>query len=454
MSQPDFVIRSQRILTPDRIQAGTIHVEKGKITAVAGWNEIPPGCPVVEVGNDVLMPGLIDPHVHLNEPGRTEWEGFATATRAAAAGGITTVVDMPLNSIPPTTTLAHLETKAEAASGQCQVDVGFWGGAIPGNSGEFAAMLKAGVFGFKCFMVDSGVEEFPFVTESDLRLAMRELARLDGQLLAHAELGGPIEAACAHQSHFSAEEHRRYHNYLASRPPAAENEAIALLIRLCREYRTRTHIVHLSSSAGIDLLCDSWDDDLPTTAETCLHYLHFAAEEIPDGATEFKCAPPIRERANQKRLWHGLMDGMIQFVVSDHSPCTPNLKHQETGDFSQAWGGISSLQLGLSVIWTGLEKRGLGMEFLPQWMCEGPAQFLGLSGRKGSFSVGADADFVVWNPEAEFQLAAEQLHHRHKLTPYAGQTLKGVVRETWLRGEKIYENGQFVGNPRGAWIKP
>jgi allantoinase len=392
------------------------------------------------------MPGLVDTHVHINEPGRTNWEGFATATRAAAAGGVTTLVDMPLNSIPPTTTVAGFREKLEAARSQCYVDVGFWGGVVPGNNGELASLLGEGVVGFKCFLVHSGVDEFPNVTEDDLRTAMPELARLSAVLIVHAEVPGPI----SNTNSPGAPE--KYSTFLASRPRAAENDAVKLMTKLSSEFGTRVHIVHHSSSDALSMLSDAKSEGLMITAETCPHYLAFAAEEISDGATEFKCCPPIRERENREQLWSALGNGTIDMIVSDHSPCPPEMKLRETGDFMQAWGGISSLQLRLPIVWTEGKRRGFALQEMARWLCSAPAELVGLSKRKGTIEVGKDADLVIWNPDKQFMVEGKTLHHRHKLTPYRGRVLEGVVEKTFLRGKKIYDGGEFIGEPQGLLL--
>ncbi|HEV2130748.1 MAG TPA: allantoinase AllB, partial [Longimicrobiaceae bacterium] len=417
---------------------------------VTAFEQTPADPPLVDAGDAVVMPGLVDTHVHINEPGRTEWEGFETATRAAAAGGVTTLVDMPLNSIPAATAVAGLRAKLEAAAEQCWVDVGFWGGMVPGNRTELGPLLAAGARGFKCFLVPSGVEEFPHVSEHDLREALPELAARGAVLLAHAELPGPLEAASATLS----ADPRSYAAYLRSRPPQAEVEAIRLLIRLCREVGARIHIVHLAAAEALPLLREARAEGLPITAESCPHYLHFAAEEIPDGATQLKCAPPIRERANRERLWEALGDGTIGMVGTDHSPCPPAMKALDSGDFGRAWGGISSLQLGLSVMWRGARERGYPLDRLAEWMSAAPARLAGLGHRKGAIAVGYDADLVVWSPETEFVVDPAGLHHRHKLTPYAGARLPGVVEMTFLRGEKIYDRGEFRTGPSGRILGP
>ena len=383
------------------------------------------------------MPGLVDTHVHINEPGRAEWEGFSTATRAAAAGGITTLIEMPLNSIPATTSLNALHEKVAAAQNQCWVDVGFWGGVVPGNVAELKPMLAAGCFGFKCFLAPSGVDEFPCVDESELRLAMRELAVADARLLVHAELREFIATF--------GMAGRNYRDYLNSRPKMAENSAIRLLLHLSGETGCAVHIVHLSSVDVIEDLHAARTRQLPVTVETCPHYLALCADEIPDGATEFKCAPPIREKSNREALWKALRDGVIDMIVTDHSPCPPEMKLKATGDFFAAWGGIASLQLSLSVVWTEAVARGFREEHIARWMAAVPAKIAGLSGKKGEIAPGCDADFVVWDPAEEFTVDAASLHHRHKLTPYAGRRLCGVVKKTYLRGRLVSSDDQPFG---------
>ncbi len=446
----DLVIRGHRIVASEFFGAASIHIRDGRIVAVAKPDDVPAGVPVYDAGHLAVMPGLVDTHVHINEPGRTEWEGFETATRAAAAGGVTTLVDMPLNSIPATTTVAAFEAKLAAAKGKCWVDVGFWGGVVPGNAGDLRGLHAAGVLGFKCFLVASGVDEFPCVTEADLRQALPELKALGDVLIVHAELPKPIEYAGRAAGSASPV---RYAAFLASRPYAAENEAIELLLRLARETRVRLHVVHLSSAEALPLLRRARAEGLPVTAETCPHYLTLAAEEVPDGATQFKCCPPIRERSNQEKLWKALADGTLDMIVSDHSPCPPKMKLLDEGDFSRAWGGISSLQLRLPVMWTAAQQRGYLLPWLVKWLCQKPAELVGLAGRKGDIQPGYDADFVVWSPETSIRVAPEMLHHRHKLTPYAGRVLNGVVEATFLRGQKVYDRGEFGAAPGGAILK-
>ena len=436
-------------MLPGALVPASIHLSAGRISAITPFAEVPNGCRIVEAGEDsVVMAGLVDSHVHVNEPGRTDWEGFATATRAAAAGGVTTIVDMPLNSIPATTTRDAFHAKLAAARGQLMVDTAFWGGVVPGNTGELAKLWEAGVVGFKCFLVHSGVEEFPDVGESDLREAMPELARLGAMLIVHAEVPGPIAGACCQTSDQVGDIDRTYETFLRSRPRAAENEAVELMIRLGRETGGRIHIVHHSSADALATLRAAKASGAQITVETCPHYLHFAAEDIRDGATEFKCCPPVRERANREQLWQALGDGTIDMVVSDHSPCPPEMKLREQGDFMKAWGGISSLQLRLPVMWTEADARGFTINQLAEWLGGAPARQVRLAQQKGSISVGHDADLVIWNPQREFRVTPEIIQHRHKLTPYAGETLRGVVEKTFLRGEMVYDDGEF-GEPKG-----
>ncbi|HSU84196.1 MAG TPA: allantoinase AllB [Thermoanaerobaculia bacterium] len=446
---PDLLLLGERVVTPEGVRPASIQIRDGKIGHVGPINEAPFGSPLIDCGDAVLMPGIVDTHVHINQPGREDWEGFWTATQAAAAGGITTLVDMPLNSIPATTTRQGLRAKTDMAFLRCSVDVGFWGGVVPGNTGELEGLLADGVLGFKAFLVPSGVREFRHVEEPDLRAAMLELTPHGAVLLVHAELPGPIEAAAGVWEEGSPAE---YDRYLRSRPDAAEVEAVALLIRLCRETGCRVHVVHVSSAEALPLLKRAREEGLPITAETCPHYLTFAAEEIPGGAVLFKCAPPIRSRENRERLWQGLREGVIDLVATDHSPCPPRKKKLKAGDFREAWGGISSLQLALPAVWTGARERGFTVADLAEWMCAAPARLAGLKGRKGAIAPGYDADLVIWDPEASFVVEAGQLFHRHKLTPYAGRTLYGTVRRTLLNGEVIYERGKVADDPQGMLL--
>lgn len=442
MHPVELVIRGRRVVTEHGIGPASVHVTRSYISSISIYEDVPEGAEVIEAFDSIVMPGLVDTHVHVNEPGRTEWEGFETATRAAAAGGVTTIVDMPLNSIPATTTLDGFKTKLEEARDKLRVDVAFWGGVVPGNTSDLAKLWEAGVVGFKCFLIHSGVDEFPNVTEEDLRAAMPELARLGAVLIVHAELPGPVEACCQSMGDSPS---RSYGTFLESRPREAENEAVALMIRLCRETGCRVHIVHHSSADALSMLRDAKNSGLPITAETCPHYLHFTAEDIPEGATEFKCCPPIRERENRERLWEALKDGTLDFVVSDHSPCPPAMKLREQGDFMKAWGGISSLQLRLPIMWTEASVRGCTIEDLTRWLCGEPARQVGLQNLKGVIKDGYDADIVIWDPDREFEVEPGALHHRHKLSPYNGEVLHGVVEKTFVRGQMVYDGGEFFG---------
>jgi allantoinase len=444
--------RSTRVLTPDGLAPATLLVEHDRITAVRNWADVPAVDRLHDFGDFVLLPGLIDTHVHINEPGRTEWEGFKTATRAAAAGGVTTLVDMPLNCVPETIDAAALQAKRGAAGGQAWVDWAAWGGVVRGNAEALTPLAEQGVPGFKCFLIHSGIDGFPWVDEAGLRLALDRLRGTDLPLLAHAELAGPVNAATEALNREGAD-WNKYPTYLASRPDEAETDAIALLIRLAEEFGTPIHIVHLSSARALPMLAEARARGLPITVETCTQYLWFAAEEIPDGATEFKCAPPIRGAANREALWGALAEGLIDMVTTDHSPCPPAMKRRQEGRWDLAWGGIASLGLALPVLWTALSRRGLrinaGFECVGEWMGAAPARLAGLAGRKGALAAGADADIVVFDPDAVWTVKYEDLHFRHKLSPYLAAELKGRVLETWLRGELLYSVGHFADAPRG-----
>jgi allantoinase len=425
----DLVVRSRRVVLPGGVRDSAIVVKDGKITAVEDYGARLDAAADLDLGDVALLPGLVDTHVHVNEPGRTQWEGFATATRAAAAGGVTTICDMPLNSIPHTINVAALETKLNAARGQCTVDVAFWGGAVPGNREDMKPLLDAGVIGFKCFLANSG--DFPPLDAAGLRAAMGELA--GAPMIVHAE--DPAE--------ISEPTGGRYDDFLASRPPVSERRAIETVVRAAAATGARAHIVHLSAAECAALLSGAKAADIAITAETCPHYLYFAAEEIPDGHTEFKCTPPLRPAINRQALWRALTTGVIDYVVSDHSPCEPSLK---SGDFTTAWGGISSLQLGLPVVWTGASAHGASLNDIARWMSAGPAELAGLPG-KGAIAVGRDADLVAFDDAATFTVHGDQLAHRHPLTPYEGRTLTGRVERVWLRGAEI------TGEPRGRLLK-
>jgi len=440
-SDDRFIWRSRRVVTDAGVGPASVVIEGERVSAVVTGEAMPADVPVRDFGERVIAPGLVDCHVHVNEPGRTDWEGFATATRAAAAGGVTTLVDMPLNCIPVTTRRAALEEKLRATEGQLHVDVGFWGGVVPGNTTELPGLAAAGALGCKAFLVHSGIDEFPNATEADLRAAMPVLRDAGLPLLAHAEL--EVGAAAA------GSDPRRYDGYLRSRPAAWEDAAIALLIRLSRETGCAVHVVHLSSASSLPQIEQAKEEGLPLTVETCPHYLCLEAEAIPDGATEFKCAPPIREHANREALWSGLARGLIDLVVTDHSPCTPALKQRERGDFMAAWGGISSLQLGLPAIWTEARRRGHGPAELARWMSGRPAALAGLGRRKGRIAPGMDADLTVWDPEADVTVEPGGLHFRHKVSPYLGHSLYGRVEATLLRGRVVYDEAKHPAGPVG-----
>ncbi|MFI8006030.1 allantoinase AllB [Streptomyces sp. NPDC086010] len=437
-----LVLRSTRVVTPEGTRAAAVSVADGEIEAVLPYDaEVPDGARVEDFGDDVLLPGLVDTHVHVNDPGRTEWEGFWTATRAAAAGGVTTLVDMPLNSLPPTTTVEHLRVKQEVARPKAHVDVGFWGGALPDNVKDLRPLSDAGVFGFKCFLSPSGVEEFPELDQEQLARSMAEIAGFGGLLIVHAE--DPHHLADAPQRSGG-----KYADFLASRPREAENAAIEALIGHARRLNARVHVLHLSSSDALPLIAAAKREGVRVTVESCPHFLTLTAEEVPDGATEFKCCPPIREAANQDALWDGLADGTIDCIVSDHSPSTVDLK---TPDFASAWGGISSLQLGLPAVWTEARRRGHTLDDVARWMSTAPAALAGLT-RKGAIEPGRDADFAVLDPDATFTVDPAGLEHRNRVTAYAGRTLHGVVTSTWLRGSRIAADGELAA-PAGRLLE-
>ncbi|MEU0137516.1 allantoinase AllB [Streptomyces sp. NPDC006296] len=426
-----LVLRSTRVVTPEGTRAAAVLVAGEEIEAVLPYDAgVPAGARVEDFGDDVLMPGLVDTHVHVNDPGRTEWEGFWTATRAAAAGGITTLLDMPLNSLPPTTTVENLGVKRQVAGPKAHIDTGFWGGAIPSNTKDLHPLYEAGVFGFKCFLSPSGVEEFPELDQEQLARSMAEIAGFGGLLIVHAE--DPHQLAEAPQRSGG-----KYADFLASRPRDAENAAIEGLIAQARRLDARVHVLHLSSGDALPQIAAAKREGLRVTVESCPHFLTLTAEEVPDGATEFKCCPPIREAVNQDVLWAGLADGTIDCIVSDHSPCTTDLK---TPDFASAWGGISSLQLGLPAIWTEARRRGHTLDDVVRWMSAAPAGLAGLT-RKGAVEAGRDADFAVLAPDETFTVDPAGLFHRNQVTAYAGKTLYGVVRSTWLRGKRIAADG-------------
>ena len=439
-------------MTAEGMRPAAIHIDRGRIARISERGAHGSGDDVVDAGDCVVMPGLVDTHVHVNEPGRTEWEGFETATRAAAAGGVTTLLDMPLNSIPATTSVAALHEKAAAAAGKTWVDVGFIGGVVPGNAAALGDLARAGVRAFKCFMVPSGVPEFAHVTEADLREAMPVLASLGLPLMVHAELPAPIESATLEAA---AGDPTAYATYLASRPPAAEHEAVATVIMLAESTGGRVHIVHVSSADSAAMIAHARARGVDITAEACPHYLHFDAARVPNGATEYKCAPPIRDAANRDALWAALESGRLDMIVSDHSPCPPILKRRDVGDFFVAWGGIASLQLGASVVWTSMRARGLGLERLVEWMSAAPARLAGLGDAKGRIAPGFDADLVVFDPDGEVTVTADMLLHRHAVTPYLGARLRGTVEATYVRGALAYDRRHGpVPTPTGTLLLP
>jgi allantoinase len=437
---------SRRTVTPEGILPRAILVEGERIEAVVAPDQVPADAEVHDFGEATILPGLVDSHVHMNDPGRAEWEGFETATRAAAAGGYTFLVDMPLNCLPATTTVAALERKREAARGNCRVDWAAWGGVVSDNPRDIEPLAAAGVLGFKCFLIDAGIDGFRMVTESELRRALPHVARTGMPLLVHAELGGPVEAAT---EKLADADWRSYATYLKSRPDEAELSAIRLLLQLCRDYSFRLHIVHLSTSLALPELNAAREEGLHLTVETCPHYLHLAAETIAEGATLCKCAPPIRSRENREGLWRGLRDGSIDMVVTDHSPCLPAMKGLEEGSFKAAWGGIASLSLALPLLWTEASQRGFTQRDIALWMAERPARLAGFDSRKGRIAAGYDADLVVFDTDAEFVVTRDVLHYRHAISPYMGETLRGRVKATYLRGEPVFAEGQFPGRNRG-----
>ncbi|MFE0176912.1 allantoinase AllB [Streptomyces sp. NPDC059002] len=438
----ELVLRSTRVITPEGTRAASVAVSGGKIVAVGAYDaEVPAGARIEDFGDDVLLPGLVDTHVHVNDPGRTEWEGFWTATRAAAAGGITTLVDMPLNSLPPTTTVDHLRTKQDVARSKAHIDVGFWGGALPGNVQDLKPLHAAGVYGFKCFLSPSGVDEFPELDQDQLAASMAEIAGFGGLLIVHAEDPHELDAAPSNTG-------PKYADYLETRPRISEDTAIEGLIAVAKRLGARVHVLHLSSSDALPLVAAAKREGVRLTVETCPHYLTLTAEEVPDGASEFKCCPPIREAGNQDLLWAALADGTIDCVVTDHSPSTADLK---TDDFATAWGGISGLQLSLPAVWTEARKRGYGLEDVVRWMSTRTAELVGLD-QKGAIEAGRDADFAVLAPDETFTVDPAELQHRNRVTAYAGKTLSGVVKSTWLRGERILHGGEF-SEPAGRLLE-
>ena len=438
-----FALASRRVVTPDGEAPGAVIVDGERIAAVVALQDVPAGVPVEDLGDWVIFPGLVDAHVHINEPGRTEWEGFATATQAAAAGGVTTLVDMPLNSSPVTTTLAALQAKQAAAVGQLSVDVGFYAGLVPGRFDQLEPLLDAGVCGVKAFLCGSGLDEFPAATEQELRAALPLLAERGVPLLAHAEIVPPGAAT---------QPIRNAADWLAARPVQFERAAIALLDRLQQEFAAPVHVVHLAASELLPAFEAAKRQGRTLTVETCPHYLFFAAEEMSDADPRFKCAPPIRTAADRDRLWAGVLGGVIDTIGSDHSPCPPAMKHLKTADWQQAWGGVMGLELTLPVVWTAGEPRGLTLTRLAELVAQRPAELTGLAHRKGRLAPGYDADLCIWDPAEQWTVDAAQLHHRHRLSPYDGHALRGRVRRTYVRGNVALDGGQFSESPTGQTL--
>jgi len=437
-------VRSTRIVSPEGARPGLVRITDGRISGVYPYDSTTAGLHVRDVGSDAVLPGLLDCHVHFNEPGRTEWEGFETGTRAAAAGGFTTIVEMPLNSIPSTTSVEALKLKRHSARGRCMIDYAFWGGVVNGDAAAVEALADAGVPGFKCFLIHPGTDEFRMVTEEQLRSVMPVIAARGLPLLVHAELAGPMEGAVDDHADW-----RSYETYLRSRPPAAEVQAIRMMIKLSHEFRCRVHIVHLSAAEALAELRQARADGVPVTVETCPHYLCFESETIADGATEFKCAPPIRGAANRKALWRGLRDGVINSIASDHSPCPPHLKLPQEGHFGRAWGGISSLSLSLPAVWSEARMRGFTLDDMARWLSAEPAKLAGFGDRKGAIRVGYDADLAIFDTEAEWTATEKDLYFRHAVSPYLGSRFFGKVKATFLRGQVCFDHGEFPVAPQG-----
>jgi allantoinase len=452
-----IALHSKRVVLPGGIKEAVVLVADRVIVNVVDTMPSLLNCELITLGNKILMPGVIDPHVHINEPGRTEWEGFDTATKAALAGGITTMVDMPLNSAPVTTTAKAFDEKVAAAENKLHINVGLWGGIIPGNENEIEPLIKKGVIGFKAFLTHSGIDDFPNATEDDLKKAMPIIAKYNLPLLVHCELTGNKKQVTKNEQRETSNDQQEtrndcYNNYLNSRPKKWEDDAVAMMIRLCAEFKCRVHIVHLSSANSIAQIIKAKQKGLPITVETGQHYLYFTAEEIKDGQTQFKCAPPIREKENNDQLWQALKDGVIDFVATDHSPATPDLKEIESGNFMKAWGGIASIQFALPVLWTAAKKRNCTFKDITKWLCENPAKLIGKGNSKGKIATGFDADLIVVDDERTFTITEPIIQHKHKVTPYLNETLFGVVEQTYLAGEKVFDNGNFIKLKNGKII--
>jgi len=440
-----FALQSKNVIINGEMTEACVEIKDELIYAIHPHGQTL-SCPIQDYNDKVIMPGLVDSHVHINEPGRTEWEGFNTATQAAAAGGITALVDMPLNCIPVTTTKAAFQEKLDAVDDKLWVDCGFWGGVIPQNIDDLDDLLNAGVLGVKSFLIDSGIEEFPNVEAQDIQAAMPILAKHDVPYLIHAELdcGGFDDVVIT----------KEYNSFLASRPKKWENDAISLMVDMARESKEKgdnckVHIVHLSSDEALNTIEQAKKEGLRFTAETCPHYLTIASENIPDGKTLFKCCPPIRENSNREHLWQAITDRRLDFIVSDHSPCTPELKHIDTGDIEKAWGGISALQFGISLIWTEAKERGFSLVDITRLMSTQTAKFAGLDSVKGEIKMGNHADFLIFDPDFSYTITNEMIKHRHNITPYAGREVTGQVLHTFVRGHHVYQQDEFINKPVG-----
>lgn len=449
-----FAVKSRRVLYNEKLTAVSVFSEDGRIKDICSYNESF-DCMTEDFGDLVIMPGLCDSHVHINEPGREDWEGFETATKAAAAGGITFIADMPLNSLPVTINESSFDKKTETAKDKLYCDTGFYGGLIPGNVYDLVKLSERGVLGIKAFMIESGLEEFPPVNETQIREALKVLKSYPDKkgsgrqnqipLLVHAEIAGNLKPSVNYSKY-------SFKSFLEARPAEWESSAVEILIKLCREYNYHIHIVHVSAASSVELIRNAKKEGLPLTVETCPHYLYFSSEEIPDNNTGFKCTPPIRDSANREVLWDAVKDGTIDFVVSDHSPCNPVLKFIEEGNFAEAWGGISGLQFSLPVFWTKAKRRGVSVTELSELMSSRTSGFLSTGKRKGKIEKGYDSDFIVFDPEGKFTVEEKNIFHRHKVTPYMGEELYGIVEHTYLRGNKVFEKGKIVSDPAGEII--